>query len=262
MTDTPAPRFTLQRFDAPHVITFCTEMGAQLLLARQRQRQPRPARPRLSLIDDQTRLRQDLEDLANASRLYTERMQRIIDRILRPETALTGEPETTVDLWRVTLAIWQRRSEQQHASAADRWEPAIAAAFAEHLPPANDSARAAALAACWDALIAQALDGLEAAAALCTGQEDIRPAYEAALNPATAAQVLCMHIEPPPTVVNHLVDALRQVPVCQTLSAHGATAQGCAAEWRSWERPQQPPASNSGCGLGWLVLLALIGLGS
>jgi hypothetical protein len=260
--NTHPPRFTRQRIDSPHVITFCADMGAKLLLARKRQRQPQPAPARLPPRDALLRLRQDLQEVENARQIYTERMQRVIDRILRPETALTGEPETTVDLWRVTLSIWQRRSEQLHAEAVSRWEPSCTSALSGSLPAAIDAALAAALAACWDSLIAQALDGLESAAALCSGQENIRPAYEAAINPATAAQVLRLHIEPPADAVLQLAVALQQLHLNREQARREAEARQFEADWRALELQLQQRREAPRCsgGLGWLVLLALVGL--
>jgi small-conductance mechanosensitive channel len=264
------PRFTRQRIDSPHVLRFCADMGAKLLLARRRQRQPEKAEPRRPPRDALARLRQDLQDLEAARQLYAERMQRIIDRILRPETALTGEPESTVDLWRITLTIWQRRSEQLHAEVRDFRQPNVPDYMASALYPsasaATATATATALAACWDSLIAQALDGLETAAALCTGQEAVRPTYEAALAPATAAQVLRLRIEPPAETVDRLLQALQQQLLAREEAELDAAAGAFQAEWQAREMRLRSQAQREGrClgdGIGWIVLLALIGLGS
>ena len=101
MTDRPAPRFTRQRIDSPHVITFCAEMGAVLLAARARQRNPqrgaaRAARATRATTRDATQqLQADIAELQQAVKTYAELIQRICSRILAPEIALSGEPQTT-----------------------------------------------------------------------------------------------------------------------------------------------------------------------
>jgi hypothetical protein len=255
-----SPRYTRQRIDAPHAVRFCADMGALVLLARQRQRRPHPAEPRRPARDTLARLRQDLMDVEHARQLYAERMQRIVERILRPEIALTGEPENTVDLWRVTLTIWQRRSEQLHAEALETRPPAGTSVLFDALPAPIDATLTAALAACWDALIDQALDGLEAATALCTGHENVRPAYEAALASAAVAPALHRQIAPPAEPIRQLVDAVHQHTLARQRTERDAEAQQFEAEWRALDRRLRAQADrNDGC-LGWLVLLALIGL--
>lgn len=244
----PHPRYTQTRIDAPHVTRFCADLGAQLLLARRRQRLPNPALPRLLPSDALSRLRQDLLNVENARQLYAERMERIVERILRPEIALAGEPESTVDLWRVTLAIWQRRSEQCHAEARE-------------IVPHNDRhLTASALADCWDALIEQTLTGLEAAAALCSGQEAVRPAYEAALTTGTAAPPTQRHITPPPEPIRQLVNALHQHNQAKLLGEYGALVQSLEDQHRTLDRHLRQQADRTADTLGWLALLALMGL--
>ena len=92
--NTHPPRFTRQRIDSPHVITFCAEMGAVLLAARARQRNPqrgaaRAARATRATTRDATQqLQADIAELQQAVKTYAE-------LILAPEIALSGEPQTT-----------------------------------------------------------------------------------------------------------------------------------------------------------------------
>lgn len=95
MTTTPAPRFTRQRIDSPHVITFCAEMGAVLLAARVRQRNPQRGAARATARDAAQQLQADIAELQQAVKTYAELIQRIRSRILAPEIALSGEPQTT-----------------------------------------------------------------------------------------------------------------------------------------------------------------------
>lgn len=102
--NTHPPRFTRQRIDSPHVITFCAEMGAVLLAARARQRNPQRGAARAARATRATRattrdatqqLQADIAELQQAVKTYAELIQRICSRILAPEIALSGEPQTT-----------------------------------------------------------------------------------------------------------------------------------------------------------------------
>jgi hypothetical protein len=246
MNETPAPRFTRQRIDAPHVITFCADMGALLLAARARQRNPERGAARETARDPTQRLNGDIAELRQAVKTYAETMQRIRSRILAPEIALSGEPQATFDQCRLALSFWQHRSER---ARTEQWR-------------GRSDPAPIALAHCWDSLIAQVLDGLEAAAALCSGQENIRSAYEAAIHPATAAQVLRLHIEPPAEAGLQLVAALHRLTLAREQAQRDAEARQFESEWRALERRQRIEPPHCSGGLGWLVLLALIGLGS
>lgn len=95
MTDRPAPRFTRQRIDSPRVITFCAELGAVLLAARARQRNPQRGAARATARDAAQQFQADIAELQQAVKTYAELIQRIRSRIPAPEIAFSGEPQAT-----------------------------------------------------------------------------------------------------------------------------------------------------------------------